>query len=60
MQTAGFISEYLLLDISHQRISTSQQRFDTGVSISSFDLTSLRSFIIKLESCLPNSSEFIK
>ena len=37
MQTAAFISEYLLLDFSYQKIMTSQERFDAGASFYSFD-----------------------
>ena len=37
MQIAGFISEYLLEAVACQRIPTSQQRFDDGDSLSSFD-----------------------
>ena len=37
MQNAGFISEYIFLDLSHLSISTSQLKFDAGASFSSFD-----------------------
>ena len=37
MQTACFISEYILLGYSHQMIPTSQKRFDAGASFSGFD-----------------------
>ena len=37
MQTAGFISEYYLLDFSCQRVPTNQQGFDAEASFSSFD-----------------------
>ena len=37
MKTAGFMSEYIPLDFSRQRIPSSQQPFDTGTSLSNFD-----------------------
>ena len=37
MQTAGFISEYLLLDFFVKGFLTSLQKYDAGISFSSFD-----------------------
>ena len=37
MQTEGFISEFLLLDFSYQRIPTNQPRFNAGGAYFSFD-----------------------
>ena len=48
MQTAGFTSEYILLDFSRKKMPKSLQRFDDEAFFASFDSV----VIFYLKSCL--------